>query len=56
MKVSSTSYKTDPKLLKDEKIQSNTAKKSPHFLLRPLIAFWRFSWYYAQYKARIRGY
>ena len=53
---SSTSYKTEPNLLKDEKTQSKTAKKSPHPLLKPFIAFWRFSRYYAQYKARIRGY
>ena len=53
---SSNSYKTAPNLLKVEKTQSNTAKKSPHPLLKPFIAFWRFSRYYAQYKARIRGY
>lgn len=41
--------------LKVEKNQSNTPTKSHHPLLRPFITFWRFSCYYAEYKARTRG-
>lgn len=55
MKLSSYNNISEPSSLKVEKTQSNTAGKSPHPLLRPLIAFWRFSCYYAQFKARSRG-
>lgn len=40
----------------DSKENKNNKRKAPHPLLRPFIEFWRFSRYYAEYKARIRGY
>lgn len=36
-----------------EQTQTNTRKKMHHPLLRPLLTFWEFSSYYADYKARI---
>jgi hypothetical protein len=33
--------------------QTSNKQKQSHPLLRPLISFWKFSCYYADYKARV---
>lgn len=37
----------------EEQPKTNSRKKTYHPLLRPLVTFWEFSSYYADYKARI---
>ena len=55
MKFSSYNNKVERSSLKVEKTKSNKTVKFFHPLLRPFISFWRFSCYYAEYKARSRG-
>lgn len=49
MKGSTFNNNSQPSKLELKKVQDNLSNKAHNFLIRPLVRFWQFSWYYGEY-------
>lgn len=54
MKGSTFNNNSKSSKLELKKLQPNISKKTDNFLIRPLVRFWQFSWYYGDFIANRR--